>query len=108
MDKYTYSIVVPAYNNQLGVTQHIEWFLKQPINESIQLIIVDDGSTVPIEIIDSPHIVLIRQQNMGVSAARNTGIQHACGTYLAFLDSDDYYENDVLITSANSRSGRKS
>ena len=98
MDKYTYSIVVPAYNNQLGVTQHIEWFLKQPINESIQLIIVDDGSTVPIEIIDSPHIVLIRQQNMGVSAARNTGIQHACGTYLAFLDSDDYYENDVLIT----------
>ena len=64
-----------------------------------EIIIVDDGSTdESVEIVEriaSPLVRIIRQENQGVSAARNAGLDIATGTYLGFVDSDDWIEENM-------------
>ena len=55
-----------------------------------------DGSAARVEEIGSPLIRLIRQENRGVSAARNRAMQEACGEYAALLDGDDTWEPGYL------------
>jgi glycosyltransferase involved in cell wall biosynthesis len=95
------SIVIPTYN----VSEYIGECLlsvQQQTYENWQAIIVDDGSTdktaeVIQEIIQhDPRFRLIRQQNSGVSMARNAGLKAATGMYLAFLDGDDRWEPTFL------------
>ena len=92
------SVVIPLYNKEA----EIERALKSVISQSLtphEIIVVDDGSTdasaqIVREVIESHpehNIRLVSQENRGVSAARNRGIEEATGEYVAFLDGDDYY-----------------
>ena len=92
------SVVIPLYNK----AAEIERALKSVISQSLtphEIIVVDDGSTdnsadIVRRIIESHpehNIRLVSQENRGVSAARNRGIEEATGEYVAFLDGDDYY-----------------
>jgi len=97
MNSIKYSIIIPVFNNQSGVNQIVDTFQSIGcLGVTVELIIVDDGSLKPVTVkaIDGVH--LIRQMNSGVSGARNNGILSAKGEYIAFLDSDDFYDSDVI------------
>lgn len=85
------SIVLPTYNRAETLRRAIGSVLAQTYSEW-ELIVVDDGSTDATPDIDfscDPRIRVIRQENAGVAAARNTGLAASRGDYIAFLDSDD-------------------
>lgn len=87
------SVVIPTYNRAELVDQAIESALAQTL-EDIEVIVVDDGSTDDTETVvhtfDDPRVSYHRHDsNRGGSAARNTGIDHSSGEYIALLDSDD-------------------
>ena len=102
------SIIVPVFNKVLFVEDCIKSILAQEFTD-FEIILVDDGSTdgsaeklVGMLEMDQ-RIRLVRQQNRGVSAARNTGLKLAVGTYIGFVDSDDFVEPDmykILLTNA--------
>src|SRR5262249_12087779 len=85
------SVIVPTYNRAESSRAAIASVQRQPFVDW-ELIVVDDGSTDGtaslIEASD-PRLVLIRQANQGVNAARNAAMLRARGRYIAFLDSDD-------------------
>lgn len=89
-----FSVIIPLYNKE----NHIENTLKSVLDQTFdgyEIIIVNDGSTdngpeIAKNINDS-RIRILNQQNQGVSAARNKGIEHSNGTLIAFLDADDYW-----------------
>ena len=87
------SVIIPTYNRGWILTEAIDSVLAQDY-EDFELIVVDDGSTdnTP-EILDAygQDIMVLRQANKGVSAARNRGIAEAGGQLVAFLDSDDFW-----------------
>ncbi len=87
------SIIVPTYNDSQFIQDAINSILDQTLKK-IEIIVVDDGSTdntqkVLDHYIKNKLINYIYQTNMGVSAARNKGINHARGKYICFLDADD-------------------
>ena len=87
------SIIIPAYNAAKYIRSTIDCALAQSLSEN-EVIVVDDGSTDDtIDILESygDEIRVIRQENRGVSAARNRGIGEARGQWLAFLDADDLW-----------------
>ena len=87
------SVIIPTFNRAKFVTDAIESVLKQSY-ENIEMIIVDDGSTdetPPLLQRYSDRAQLIRTENRGVSAARNTGFKQSKGELVCFLDSDDYW-----------------
>ena len=95
------SVVIPPYNAQQYLGETLDCLAVQTLRE-IEVLVVDDGSadSTP-EILREysekyPFIRAIRQENAGVAAARNRGIQEAAGEYLYFLDSDDLIEPDAL------------
>jgi glycosyltransferase involved in cell wall biosynthesis len=87
------SVIIPTYNRSEMLKQAIDSVLAQDFDD-FELIVVDDGSTdnTP-EILDAykDKIVYCRQDNKGVSAARNRGIHLSSGELIAFLDSDDLW-----------------
>lgn len=91
------SIIIPVYNVAFYVEECINSVLSQTYKE-LEIVIVDDcGTDNSMELIektlagsDCDVIVLRHPCNQGLSAARNTGIKHATGDYIYFLDSDDY------------------
>ena len=93
------SVIVPAYNVEQYVAQAIQSVLAQTY-PYFELLIIDDGSrdrTIDIcSSFQDSRILLIRQQNRGLAGARNTGIRHAQGEYLAFLDADDCWLPEKL------------
>lgn len=87
------SVIIPTYNRQELVVAALQSVLAQTIT-GFEIIIVDDGSTDQTEQRLQPYLDRIRyvkQANQGVAAARNTGIRHAQGELLCFLDSDDLW-----------------
>ncbi|GEP50384.1 hypothetical protein FNO01nite_10560 [Flavobacterium noncentrifugens] len=97
------SIVVPVYNVERYLARCLDSLLDQDLQErDYEIVIVNDGS--PDKSLDiathyaqkHQNIKVISQQNQGLSGARNTGIDHASGKYLFFVDSDDYIEKDIL------------
>ncbi|MDO4183362.1 MAG: glycosyltransferase [Coriobacteriia bacterium] len=95
------SVVVPVHNAHLYLRECLESLLAQTFG-GFEALCVDDGSTDESwDILQEyaardARIVPLRQENAGVSAARNAGMQRAQGTYLAFLDADDRYAPTYL------------
>jgi glycosyltransferase involved in cell wall biosynthesis len=94
------SVVVPLFNKEKFVGEAIRSILSQEL-PCDEIIVVDDGSTdgsvEAVKRIGHPLIKLISQPNAGVSAARNTGIEHAQGEWIAFLDADDQWLPGFLV-----------
>jgi glycosyltransferase involved in cell wall biosynthesis len=88
------SVVIPLYNSAATVQASLDSVLAQTYR-NLEILVVDDGSTDAGPAIccgyDDPRIQVIQQQNRGLAGARNTGIRHAQGSMLAFLDSDDLW-----------------
>jgi glycosyltransferase involved in cell wall biosynthesis len=87
------SVIMPAYNTAQFIVEALESVFTQTYAD-FEAIVVNDGSpdTVQMEEAIAPYrdrIVYIRQKNTRAAGARNTGIRHARGEFLAFLDSDD-------------------
>lgn len=97
------SIIVPVYNVEPYLNECIQSIVSQTYKDW-ECILINDGSTDRSgEICDQwvnkdERIKVIHQFNQGVSTARNTGILHAKGEFIAFVDSDDWVEKDYLTT----------
>lgn len=93
-EKKLVSIIIPVYKAEKYVAETIKSALKQTY-KNIEILIIDDGS--PDRSIDicrqftDLRIKIISQPNRGLPGARNTGIRHARGEYLTFLDADDLW-----------------
>ena len=97
------SVIIPAYNSESSLSQCIDSVLNQSY-KPVQIIVINDGSTDrTVEIAKSygEQIHYIEQENKGQGAARNAGLKVATGEFIAFLDSDDYWEQDFLINCVN-------
>ena len=95
------SIIIPVYN----VEKYLKKCLDSVINQTyknIEIIIINDGSTDnSLKICQNyekkySNIKVINQNNQGLSAARNKGIDESKGKYITFIDSDDYYDLDAV------------
>ena len=91
------SIIIPCFNAE----KTLEKCLKSVVQQSyanLEIIIIDDGSTDETSLIynkfqsNDERILVLKQQNSGVSKARNTGVKAATGDYICFVDSDDWAE----------------
>lgn len=95
------SIVIPLYNKEPHIKRAIDSVLTQKVQD-FEIIIVDDGSTDKsaevVKRFTDPRIRLIQQENSGVSAARNRGIEEAKADLVAFLDADDEWTPSFLET----------
>ncbi|KAA0993491.1 glycosyltransferase family 2 protein [Dyadobacter aurulentus] len=92
------SIILPLYNGKNLVGKSIDSVLAQTFT-NWELLVVDDGSTDEgAQHIENnyPNVRIIRQQNAGVAAARNMGVEHANGDIIAFLDQDDEWVSTKL------------
>jgi glycosyltransferase involved in cell wall biosynthesis len=94
------SVIIPVYQGDRFLAEAVESVLNQNFTD-YEIIVIDDGST------DNSHAVLqpyynsihyVFQENQGVAAARNRGIQIAKGELIAFLDQDDFWLSDKLAS----------
>lgn len=103
--KYKFSVIIPVYNVEEYVEETIISIIEQTIGfkENIQMILINDGSPDNSEEICLKYkqkypenIIYIKQENAGVSAARNKGLENAEGEIINFLDSDDKWSKDAF------------
>lgn len=93
-----FSVIIPAYNSETTLARAIDSVLAQSYPAQ-EIIVVDDGSTDGTPEVAARYgskLHYIRQDNAGVSSARNQGAQAASGDWLTFLDADDWYYPDRL------------
>ena len=88
------SIIIPMFNTEPYIDQLLKCLAPQ-LTPEVEVIVVDDGSTFPF-LPSYPSIKVIRQDNKGVSSARNRGLKAAKGEYIVFIDSDDLVTDDYL------------
>jgi len=107
------SVIIPAYNAMAFLPKTVGSVLSQTF-DSFEVIVVNDGSSDETEQwvsqIPDPRVKLISQNNQGLAEARNTGIAHAQGEYIAFLDADDLWsptklEKQVRVLEKNPEAG---
>lgn len=98
------SVIIPVYNAEECISSCLDTVLEQTLKE-IEIICVDDGSNDQSADIIGKHMAkdnrirMFSQVNKGAGKARNLGLDHAEGEYVAFMDADDCYpENDILET----------
>lgn len=95
------SIIIPAYNAEEYLAKTLESVFNQTYS-NIEVIVINDGSTDKTQRIlleiqkDEPRLKTFSQSNQGISAARNTGINHAVGEFITFIDSDDIWDISFL------------
>jgi glycosyltransferase involved in cell wall biosynthesis len=100
MIKPKISVIIPVYNVENYLCKCIDSVLQQTYS-NIEIILIDDGSDDGSGIIcdeyakQDSRIVVIHQENSGLSSARNTGLDHATGDWIAFLDSDDWIQPEM-------------
>ena len=98
-DCYVLSVIIPVYNCEMYLERASKSVLTQPCGKKLELLIVDDGSKDNSGLIadkiaeDNANVRVFHQKNAGVSSARNFGIDNASGKYIAFLDSDDWWND---------------
>ena len=95
-DQPLVSVIVPAYNAEAFIGDTLDSIINQTYT-NLEVLVVDDGSQdrTP-EIVESiaqkdPRVILLRQSNAGVAAARNLAIQKSTGDYIAPIDADDIW-----------------
>lgn len=94
------SVIIPVYNVEKYIRECLESVVCQKTDD-LEIIIVNDGSTdkseeICLEYVELyPDIQYIKQRNAGLGAARNAGLSQANGEYIIFLDSDDYWGEDL-------------
>lgn len=91
------SVIIPTYNYAKFLPKAIDSVLQQTYT-NVEIIIIDDGSTDGTNDVIPSHasIKYFYQENKGLSAARNAGIDRSQGMYLVFLDADDWLEKEGL------------
>jgi glycosyltransferase involved in cell wall biosynthesis len=93
------SVIIPTFNRCELVSQACRSVLSQRFGD-FEILVVDDGSTDQtasmIKQLDDVRVKYIHKQNGGQSSARNLGLSMACGEFIAFLDADDLWPDDVL------------
>ncbi len=100
------SVIMPVYNAAEFLSRCLDSVANQTLAD-IEIICVDDGSSDnSVEILQSyankdSRFIILTQPNKGAGAARNYGMAVAKGKYLSFLDSDDFFEEDMLETAYN-------
>lgn len=93
-----FSIIVPVYNVEEYLEKCLESIFRQT-NQDFEVICVNDGSTdKSLDILNKykDDIIIINQENLGLSDARNNGVSKAKGKYILFVDSDDYIDKELL------------
>lgn len=108
MDNVNISIIIPLYNVEMYIAECISSIMTQTLQDGIECILVDDGSTDrSVQIAESlikdykgkiAFRIIRHQSNRGVSCARNTGFIASRGRYIGFVDSDDYIEPTMYMT----------
>ena len=107
MGKISLSVVIPYYNTPQEVCgKCFDSVLKNDL-KNIEVLIVDDGSApeyrqILDEIAKDSRVRVFCEGHRGVSAARNAGIRYACGDWIAFLDSDDFFTPETFQRIVNS------
>ena len=95
------SIIIPAYNAQKYIKQTIQSVLQQTYTDW-ELIIINDGSTdgtlEEVSNFSDSRLKIFNFPNAGVAISRNRGMSQASGEYIAFLDADDLWTSDKLIS----------
>lgn len=100
------SVVIPVYNTASTLKRCVESLTAQTYRH-LEILLVNDGSTDQSGDICSrlagtdPHIHVFTQENQGLSVARNTGVAHAHGEFVAFVDSDDYVSRSFIESLIN-------
>ncbi|WP_319423431.1 glycosyltransferase family 2 protein [Pleurocapsa sp. FMAR1] len=98
------TVIIPAYNAMAFLPEALNSVFNQTYQD-FEVIVVNDGSTDETEQwvsqIEDPRVNLVSQENKGLAGARNTGIGHAQGEYIAFLDDDDLWESTKLEKQVN-------
>lgn len=94
------SVVVPVYNVRRYL-ERCDASIRAQTYSNIEIVYVDDGSTdgsavVCDQLAQRPSTIVIHKENAGLGFARNTGMQAANGDYVVFLDSDDYYDENLI------------
>ena len=95
------SVIIPCYNAEKFIVECLDSVIGQTLAD-IEIICVDDGSTDSTNSILNDYakkdnrITVLQQINSGAGVARNKGLKIAAGEYLAFLDSDDVFEPEML------------
>lgn len=100
------SIIVPVYNVENYLNQCVDSLINQTY-KNLEIILINDGTLDKsgqicddYKLIDS-RIIVIHQENKGLSGARNSGLEIATGDYIGFVDSDDWVELDMFKTLVN-------
>ncbi|MDD2972504.1 MAG: glycosyltransferase [Lachnospiraceae bacterium] len=94
------SVIVPVYNSEKYLERCVDSILAQTY-DNLEIILVDDGSTDSSSALcekyaqKDPRIVILSQENQGVSRARTTGVQYATGSFIGFVDADDWCEPEM-------------
>jgi glycosyltransferase involved in cell wall biosynthesis len=100
-----FSVVIPNYNGSKYLEETLDSIFAQS-HQAHEVLVVDDGSTDnSLAILEEykklhANLKVIKQQNGGPSKARNLGVLHAQGNFIAFLDSDDLWHKDFLTKMA--------
>lgn len=97
------SVIIPAYNAEKYVLLAISSVLEQNY-APLEILLIDDGSTdgtAKLVQREAPQVRIIQQTNAGVAAARNTGLRHASGEFICFLDADDGWFPGKLVAQAD-------
>jgi len=92
------SVIIPTYNRAQYICEAVKSVLRQTFSD-FELIVVDDGSVDNTKEILTPYLGIVKyiyQNNSGIAAARNAGIEMSRGEFIAFLDSDDLWVRDKL------------
>jgi glycosyltransferase involved in cell wall biosynthesis len=99
---YKLTIIIPVYNREKTIKKALDSVVSQ-LDETTELIVVNDGSTDKTEELVKEYISernsninYYIKENEGVASARNFGITHAKGEYIMFVDSDDYLEDNFI------------
>lgn len=93
------SVIIPAYNAELTIIETIQ-SVQQQTFQDFELIVIDDGSKDrTVELVHSlkdERLKIFSYENGGVCVARNRGVSHSTGEFIAFLDADDLWTSDKL------------